>query len=356
MTVEQVTLDPPGPTEIRVRMVAVGLCHTDLHALRGELPLGMTPMVLGHEGSGIVEEVGTEVHGIVEGDHVALTWSPACGRCLPCAQGNHHRCVEGARIATGTQLDGTFRRHDDTGEIVGGMCMVGAFAEKTVVDQASAVVVDPELPFDAVALAACSVTGGFGAGMNAVRIRPGDAVLVVGVGGTGMSVIQAARLSGARQVIAADIHEWKLQEAKRFGATDTIVVDTPGQLAGRVFGLTATGVDHSFVCIGDADALAQAARATKVGGNTVVTALNPPSFSAIPLSPLELIAGQKTLIGSSYGSISQRVGIPETLRHYKNGSLQIPELVSRTYQLDDIVAGFEDLAAGKNIRGLIRFD
>ncbi|MFI5778630.1 zinc-binding dehydrogenase [Nocardia sp. NPDC051570] len=357
LAVERITLDPPGPTEVRVRMAAVGLCHTELHVLRGEQAVGMTPMVLGHEGAGIVEAVGDRVHDIVVGDHVALTWLPACGRCSACAKGNHHRCVESSRITAGPQLDGTYRRRDRTGAEVGGFCLVGAFAEQTVVDQASVVVVDRGLPFEVVALAACGVPGGFGAVTHAAGVRPGDSVLVIGAGGTGMSAIQAARLSGAGRIIAADVQEWKLAQAERFGATDTVVVRAPDELAHQVVELTGgTGVDYAFVCVGADDALPQAIRATAKGGTIVITGLIPSSVDRISVAPIELQRGQKTVIGSAYGSISQRVGIPEVLRHYESGRLDIAGLVSRSYRLDDIATAYEDLAAGRNLRGMLRFD
>ena len=219
LSIERIVLDPPAPTEVLVRLSAVGLCRTDLHVARGERPVAMRPMVLGHEGAGIVEAVGAEVVGIAVGDHVVLTFIPACGRCRWCKVGMHHLCVEGAKIARGPQLDGTYRRRDAAGADVGAFCVVGAFAERTVVDQASVVVIDRDVPLDHASLVACGVPAGVGAARHRARVRRGDSVLVVGVGGDGMNVVQGARMCGAATIVAADLVADKLALARGFGAT-----------------------------------------------------------------------------------------------------------------------------------------
>ena len=210
LSIERITLDPPGPTEVLVRIAAVGLCRTDFHVMRGERRVAMRPMVLGHEAAGIVEETGAAVAAIKPGDHVVLTFIPGCGTCRWCRQGLHHLCAEGPRITQGPQLDGTYRRRDRDGAAVGAFCMVGAFAERTVVDQASVVVIDKEIPLDLASLVACGVPAGVGAARHRARVRPGDSVLVVGCGGDGMNVVQGARLCRAAQIIAADIVPAKL--------------------------------------------------------------------------------------------------------------------------------------------------
>jgi len=213
LTVEPLELDASGPTEVQVKIAAVGLCRTDLHVMRGERRVAMTPMVLGHEAAGVVEIVGSAVSGIKVGDHVVLTFIPGCGRCRWCRQGLHHLCAEGPRITQGPQLDGSFRRRDRDGKNVGAFCMIGGFAERTVVDQASAVVIDKDIPLDLAGLVACGVPAGVGAARNRAKVRPGDSVLVVGCGGDGMNVVQGARLCGATQIIAADIVATKLDWA-----------------------------------------------------------------------------------------------------------------------------------------------
>ena len=205
LSVETIRLDAPQPSELLVKIAAVGLCRTDLHVMRGERRVAMAPMVLGHEVAGVVEAIGADVKGIALGDHVVLTFIPGCGRCRWCRQGLHHLCAEGPRITQGPQLDGSYRRHDRDGKDVGAFCMIGGFAERTVVDQASVLVIDKDIPLDLASLVACGVPAGVGAARNRAKVKPGDIVLVVGVGGDGMNVVQGARLCGATTIIAADI-------------------------------------------------------------------------------------------------------------------------------------------------------
>jgi len=221
LSIERIALDPPGPTEVLVRVGAVGLCRTDYHVMRGERRVAMAPMVLGHEAAGVVEEVGSAVAGIKRGDHVVLTFIPGCGKCRWCLKGLHHLCAEGPRITQGPQLDGSYRRRDADGAAVGAFCMIGAFAERTVVDQASVVVVDGDIPLTHASLIACGVPAGVGAARNRAKVKRGDSVLVVGCGGDGINVVQGARLCGAGKIIAADIVDRKLAWAREFGATHT---------------------------------------------------------------------------------------------------------------------------------------
>ena len=356
MALEHITLDPPGPTEVLVRIAAVGLCRTDYHVVRGERRVAMRPMVLGHEAAGIVEEIGSEVGGIKYGDHVVLTFIPACGNCRWCRQGLHHLCAEGPRITKGPQLDGTYRRRDRLGAAVGAFCMIGAFAERTVVDQASVVVIDKDIPLDLASLVACGVPAGIGAARHRARVKPGESVLVVGCGGDGMNVVQGARLCGASKIIAADIVPAKLDWAKEFGATHGISAQGE-ELTRAVLELTnGIGVDHAFVCINPPETLLPAFRATTKGGNVVVTALTPDCVTEIRIPPLELFVTQKAIMGAVYGFASPRVQIPELLALYRKGELKLKELVTQRYRLDDINCGYADLEAGKNLRGVVVFD
>ncbi|MDQ1178622.1 alcohol dehydrogenase catalytic domain-containing protein [Rhodococcus sp. SORGH_AS_0301] len=356
---EYIELDPPSATEVMVEVRAVGVCHTEQHAILGELPVGMTPMVLGHEGAGVVTEVGSAISDVAVGDHVAFLWQPACGACEFCVRGEHHRCQEGRRIFDGPQFDGTYRRRDAAGATVGSLCMVGAFAEQTVVDRASIVVVDRDLPFDVVALASCSVVGGHGAVANAAEVQPGDDVLVVGAGGQGSAAVQAANAAGARRVIVADHHGNKLDAALGFGATILIPIESDDELAAHVLAITAgRGVDHAIVCTGSVDGLVQAYRATRVGGAVVQSGITPPTASQhIPLMPIEILNGNgKNLVGSKYGGASPITGIPHVLNLYRRGVLNIEGLVTRTYTLDQVADAYDDLAAGKLVRGLVKID
>ncbi len=356
VSIEPITLDPPGPTEVLVRIAAVGLCRTDYHVMRGERRVAMRPMVLGHEAAGVVEEIGAAVGGITVGDHVVLTFIPGCGQCRWCRQGLHHLCAEGPRITQGPQLDGTYRRRDGKGDAVGAFCMIGAFAERSVVDQASVVVIDKEIPFDLASLVACSVPAGVGAARNRARVKPGDSVLVVGCGGDGMNVVQGAQLCGAAKIIAADIVPAKLDWAREFGATHAVNAQGE-QLTRAVLQLTdGIGVDHSFVCIDPPATLLPAFRATTKGGNVIITALTPDSVTAINIPPLELLVTQKAIMGAVYGFASPRLQIPELLGLYRQGALKLRELITRTYRLEDINRGYADLDAGKNLRGVVVFE
>ena len=356
MSIEQITLDPPGPTEVLVRIAAVGLCRTDYHVMRGERRVAMRPMVLGHEAAGVVEEIGAKVGAIKRGDHVVLTFIPACGICRWCRQGLHHLCAEGPRITQGPQLDGTYRRRDRRGVTVGAFCMIGAFAECTVVDQASAVVIDRDIPLDLASLVACGVPAGVGAARYRARVKPGESVLVVGCGGDGMNVVQGAHLCGASQIIAADVVPAKLDWAREFGATHGINAQGEG-LTHAVLELTdGIGVNHAFVCIDPPATLLPAFRATTKGGNVVVTALTPDSVKEITIPPLELFVTQKAIMGAVYGFASPRLQIPELLVLYRKGALKLRELITQTYHLDEINRGYADLDAGKNLRGVVLFD
>jgi NDMA-dependent alcohol dehydrogenase len=356
LSIERIALDAPGPTEVSVRIAAVGLCRTDYHVMRGERRVAMRPMVLGHEAAGVVETTGAAVTGINPGEHVVLTFIPACGTCHWCRQGLHHLCAAGARITHGPQLDGTYRRRDHAGVAVGAFCMIGAFAERVVVDQASVVVIDKDIPFDLASLVACGVPAGVGAARQRARVRPGESVLVVGCGGDGMNVVQGARLCGASRIIAADIVPAKLSWAREFGATHGVTAQGE-ELTRAVLALTdGIGVNHAFVCIDPSSTLLPAFRATAKGGNVVVTALTPDTVTEIKIPPLELFVTQKAIMGAVYGFASPRRQVPELLALYRQGALKLRELITRTYRLDEIDRGYADLDAGRNLRGVVVFD
>ncbi|MCK9908374.1 Zn-dependent alcohol dehydrogenase [Microbacteriaceae bacterium K1510] len=355
LSIETITLDAPKPTELLVRIAAVGLCRTDLHVMRGERRVAMSPMALGHEAAGVVEAIGDDVTGVAVGDHVVLTFIPGCGRCRWCTKGLHHLCAEGPRITQGPQLDGTFRRRDADGKDVGAFCMIGGFAEYTVVDQASVIVIDKDIPLDLAALVSCGVPAGVGAARMRAKVKQGDSVLVVGCGGDGMNVVQGARLCGATTIIAADINPAKTELARSFGATHG-VTDQGEALTRAVLALTdGVGVDHAFVCIDPPATLLPAFRATQKAGNVVVTAITPDTVKTIDVPPLELFATQKAIMGAVYGFMSPRLQIPELLRLYRSGDLKLRELITRTYSLKDINRGYDDLEAGKNLRGVVVF-
>ncbi len=258
-------------------------------------------------------------------------------------------------ITQGPQLDRTYRRRDRDGRETGAFCMIGGFAERTVVDQASVIVIDRDIPLDLAALVACGVPAGVGAARHRAKVKRGDSVLVVGCGGDGMNVVQGARLCGATTIIAADIAPYKLDLARGFGATHC--VDAQGEALTRdVLHLTdGVGVNHAFVCIDPATTLLPAFRATQKAGNVVVTAITPDTVKQIDVPPLELFATQKAIMGAVYGFASPRLQIPELLALYRCGEIKLKELITRRYSLDEINRGYADLEAGKNLRGVIVF-
>ncbi|HBY93771.1 MAG: Zn-dependent alcohol dehydrogenase [Ardenticatenaceae bacterium] len=355
LVIEELELDEPKAGEVRVKMAAVGLCHSDYHVMAGDRPVGMRPMVLGHEGAGVVDAVGPGVTRIRPGDHVVLMFIPACGKCRYCLSGMTHACVLSKYIAQGPQIDGTYRLHNRAGQDVGQFCLVGAFSESTVVNQDSLCVIDQRYPLEVACLVGCCVVGGFGAAVNRARVTPGSSVLVIGVGGVGTNVIQGAVVSGATTIIAADVVDRKLAWAREFGATHTVNMNE-ADLVARVVAITGgTGVDFAFEAISSPETIAQAYAATAKLGTTVVIGLTPAQFEELPISPLNLVLSQKTLMGTIYGTSNAPVEIPKLLNLYRHGHLKLDELVTRTYTLDEINQGYEDMLAGKNIRGVVVF-
>jgi NDMA-dependent alcohol dehydrogenase len=356
LVIEDLEIDAPRAGEVLVRMAAVGLCHSDYHVMAGDRPVGMRPMVLGHEGAGIVQAVGTGVTRIQPGDHVVLTFIPSCGRCRWCLSGMAHSCVLSAHIAKGPQIDGTFRLRNKAGEPVGQFCLLGAFSQYAVVNQDSVCVIDKSYRLEVACLTGCGVVGGFGAAVNRARVRPGSSVLVIGVGGVGINVIQGARLSGATTIIAVDVFDQKLTWARAFGATHAIHANETDVVA-RVMEITGgSGVDFAFEVISSPDTIGQAFAATAKMGVVVVLGLTPALVESLPISPLHLVLFQKTLMGSLYGTSNAHVEIPRLLSLYAQGQIKLDELVTRTYWLDEINQGYADMLAGKNIRGVLRFD
>ena len=355
MMVEELELDEPKANDILIKMSAVGLCHSDYHALVGNRPVGMRPMVLGHEGAGVVVKVGAGVEKIRPGDHVVLMFLPACGKCPFCLAGNPHACVLGPTIALGPQPDGGYRMHTKNGLDVGQFCLLGAFSEYTVVHKQSVCVIDKDIPLEAACLVGCGVVGGFGAAVNRAQVRPGSSVLIIGTGGIGTNIIQGAVSVSASTIIAADRFDHKLQWSRSFGATHTINVDTEN-LVERVMEITDNrGVDYAFEAISRPETIAMAFDATAKLGKVIVVGLTPSKFDSLPISPLNLVLTQKTLMGAIYGTSNARIEIPKLLYMYKSGQIKLDELVTNTYSLNEINQGYDDLMAGKNIRGIVKF-
>lgn len=352
--VEEVELDGPQAHEVMVRLTASGLCHSDDHLITGDMPMQL-PVVGGHEGAGVVVEVGPGVTEVTEGDHVVLSFIPACGRCEPCTRGMSNLCVLGAAIIAGPQLDGTFRFHA-RGQGLGQMCVLGTFSEYTVVPEASIVKIDNDIPLDTAALVGCGVTTGYGSVVRTGEVRDGDTVVVMGVGGIGMNSVQGARIAGARVIVALDPIEYKRTRSLEFGATHTAA--TLEEAQALVADLTRGAMaDVCVVTTDSAEGAYVAHGLSLVGkrGRVVMTAIPHPTDMTVDMSLFDLTLYEKQVRGSLFGSSNPRRDIPRLLDLHKSGQLKLDELITREYTLDDVNQGYADMHSGVNIRGLIRY-
>ena len=352
LSVEAAVLDAPGPGEVLVEVKAAGVCHSDLHPARGDWP-AKTPLVLGHEGAGIVRAVGPSVTQVSTGDHVVLCWAPACGECPPCREGRAVLCDRLDKTTYRNKLpSGASRLHarrQDVAAFLGTAC----FSDYVVVPQEAAIPVARDLPFDALATLGCAVLTGVGAVTNAAKVPAGARVAVIGAGGVGLNVVQGAAIAGSDRVIAVDLRPVPLALATTFGATDTI--DAAGDVPPAIRALTnGRGADFVFDTVGSPATLATAIASTRKGGAVVLTGLSRvDSQGSIPMFPF--VMQEKRLIGSVYGSGNPARDIPRLVSLYRDGRLKLNELVSRTYPLDRINDALDALAASDGARGVIRW-
>ena len=352
IAVESIQIEPPGPDELTVRLAACGVCHSDLSAANGTLGLPL-PLVLGHEGAGVVVEVGKDVADFAVGDHVVTSFVNMCGKCRYCAIGRPSLCDRASKTIA-TLPDGTVRTRDGSGEPLNVFCGCGVMAEFATLHVDSAIKVDPSVPLECAALLGCAVTTGVGAAINTARVAPGTSAVVFGAGGVGLNVIQGCRLSGAAAIVAVDRVAAKLELATRFGATDTIDASREENLVKAVRRLTAGGADYSFECVGRGAVAAQAFGVLRRGGTAVVIGVAP-ADDLTEIRTLSLTLEEKTLTGSYFGSARPREDFPRLLALYRAGRLMLDELITRRYGIDEAPAAFADLAAGRNARGMIVF-
>lgn len=354
MKIETLELDDPGNEEVLIKIKAAGLCHSDLSVIDGNRPRPM-PMVLGHEAAGEIVKCGPNVHGFEVGDHVVFAFLPSCGHCEYCMSGRAALCEPGAVANNnGTLLNGDRKIHNAQGETYYHHLGVSGFADYTVASIYSLVKIDKDYPFEIAALFGCAVMTGVGAVVHTANVHAGESVMVVGLGGVGLSAILGAKAAGASQIIAADVNEDKLKVAKEYGATDILNSGDKEALI-KLKDLTNGGVDKSVEFAGAMPALDFAFNATKKGGTTVTGALPHPD-SRLSLNPLTLVGQEKTLKGCYLGSCVPSVDIPNFLKLYKNGGLPVNKLITHRLKLEDINEGFERLAAGTAIRQVILFD
>ena len=358
-TYEVVTLDLDHPRqgEILVKMAASGLCHSDDHHATGDIPAATYPWCGGHEGAGVVVELGEAVKGFAEGDHVVFSFLPACGHCRWCASGMQNLCDLGAHLLVGSRFDDltSFRMHLD-GQPVGQALGISTFSEYTTVDIHSAVKIPKDVPLDKACLLGCGVGTGWGSAVNSAQVQVGDTVIVMGVGGVGINAVQGAAHAGASHVIAVDPVQFKREMAEKLGATHSFAdIDEAAEVAR---GLTnGQGADSAIVTVGvtKAEHVGQAFAAIRKGGTCVVTGVGNVAETAPPISLFELTLFQKRLQGSLYGQCSPSKDIPRQLQLYLTGKLRLDELITATYTLDQVAQGYEDMNAGRNIRGVIIF-
>jgi S-(hydroxymethyl)glutathione dehydrogenase/alcohol dehydrogenase len=352
--VEEVELDPPKAFEVLVQFAASGLCHSDDHLASGDIPCQRLPCNAGHEGAGIVLEVGPGVRSLRPGDHIVTSFIPGCGRCRWCASGHQNLCDLGGVMGAGAQLDGTYRKHFN-GVGVAQSSFIGAFSEHTVMPEQCCVKLPDDVPLEVAALLGCGVPTGWGSAVNAAEVQPGDVVIVMGVGGIGINAVQGASHAGAMRIIAVDPVAFKREWALKLGATDAVSDMAEATELARSL-TNGQGADAAIVTVGvlRGSHVAEAFEAVRKAGIVVVTSISPASEIGIPVSLVQLALYQKRIQGALYGMMAPSKDVPRLLALYERGQLKLDELITRTYTLDEINVGFNDLRAGTNLRGLIK--
>ncbi len=359
--IHDITVDPPRDGEVLVKLAYAGLCYSDEHLRFGSG--ARLPIVGGHEGSGVVVEAGAGVTSVAPGDHVALTFVAICGRCYWCSSGRWSLCESGGRANIGQLADGTFRFKGRPGssfpaEGLGGFCGIGTFSQYAVVSENACVKVDPEIPLRVAALVSCGVMTGWGSVVNTAQTRIGDTVVVIGAGGIGLNAVQGARLAGASTIIAVDPVESKRELALSLGATHAAATaKEAGKLAAEANPVP-RGADAVILAVGNltTEAVTGAFRATGKGGILVIAGLShDPLDLNVQVPGTVLAVTQRRIAGSFFGSCNPRKDVPLLLALYLRGELLLDQLVSKHYSLEEVSAGYADLAAGRNARGVIEY-
>ena len=364
-SVEEIEVDRPKVGEVLVQWTHAGLCHSDEHVVTGDIvpppevlelmgSPGLFPMIGGHEGAGVVVEVGEGVTSVRPGDHVSASFVPSCGTCRYCSRGQQNLCDQGGgAFMPGMITDGTSRHRTDDADLLL-FAKLGTFSEYSCVADSQVIKVDDDLPLDVVALVSCGVATGWGSATTRAGVRPGDTVVVVGIGGIGINAVQGAAMAGAKRVIAVDPVEFKREKAMEFGATHTfasmeeafpqVTELTRGQMADQV--IMTPGVMHG-------EMMQLGTGLAGKGGTIVVTALAPVTQTESSVNLFELAMWQKEIKGTIFGSLNPRADIPNLLSMYQAGTLKLDELITNTYSLDDINVGYQAMRDGENIRGVI---
>lgn len=351
LKVEEVTLDDPQDNEVLVKHVATGVCHSDLHFMKGEMPMPL-PIVPGHEGAGIVEKVGPGVTTLKPGDHVVMMVIFNCGKCRYCVEGRPTRCVENLPIQMmGTLPYGGMRLHKGDQELHH-LFGLASFAEYAVVHERSAVKIREDAPLDVVCLLGCGTSTGIGTVINTTGIKAGESIAIYGCGGVGLSAVMGAKLAGAGTLIAVDTLDSKLEMAKELGA-DYVINASQEDPKTKVMELTGSGADYAIECIGNVDVIMQAFGSIHVGGKCIVVGM-PPLVSMLSIAPFEFLLG-KTMTGAAQGDVIAPIDIPRYIDLFMAGKLPIDKLITKSYKLDEINEAFEAMEKGEVIRSIIRF-
>jgi S-(hydroxymethyl)glutathione dehydrogenase / alcohol dehydrogenase len=340
------TVDP-APGEVRVQIKATGVCHSDLSAMSGALPTGL-PTVLGHEGAGVVTDVGSHVTSVQPGDHVVVSWTPACGQCPECRRGQPFLCLTYV-------LEGFTKPRFTFGDAVPafGMAGTGTWAEELVVPWQGAIKVDPDVPFEYAALLGCGIPTGVGAVVNTARVAPGSSVAVIGCGGVGLAVIQGARIAGAAKICAIDPLTHKHELARRFGATHAA---TPGDLDQAKLAMTGgKGFDYAFEVVGNSAAVRTAWRAARRGGDVIVVGAGA-ADDTVAFSAFEMLFDGKNILSSLYGGSDLRRDVDRFADLWRAGLLDIEGLISRRIKFDELNEATAALSRGEVIRQVVTFD
>jgi S-(hydroxymethyl)glutathione dehydrogenase / alcohol dehydrogenase len=349
--VREVELDAPGPGEVSVAIAAAGVCHSDLHVRRGDWRVP-APLVMGHEGAGVITTVGPGVSNLAEGDHVVLSWIAPCGQCRFCLAGHPARCKIAATVVGpgGVLMDGTSRLRLD-GQRIRHYLGVSSFAERAVVPASGAIRIRDDAPLDVVAVVGCAVATGVGAVMHTAAVEPGATVAVIGCGGVGLSAVQGARLAGASRIVAVDVRPEKTALARKLGATDQVDASAADAVT-AVRDLLPDGVDYAFDAIGLTSTTSQAIALLGLGGAAVLVGL-PPDGSTVSFEPLVLAESDQRILGSNYGSVRPGVDIPALVDRFMDGDLLLNELISSRAPLESASAALDELEAGRALRTLL---
>ncbi|HBK79695.1 MAG TPA: alcohol dehydrogenase [Nitrospinae bacterium] len=354
LAIEEIEVAPPKGGEVLVKMAAAGVCHSDHHAMTGAMPTP-TPIVLGHEGAGVVEEVGPGVTSLKKGDHVVSIWRYSCGACEYCLTARPQLCPKGADMRlNGSLSDGTKRFKIGDTEI-GHFLGVSTFSEYSVMSERSAMKIRDDMPLGKAAIVSCAVITGVGAVINAAKVRPGESIAIFGAGGIGLNAVQGAALAGADPIIAVDVFQNKLDMARTFGATHFVNASDENPVE-RIRELTGgQGAHYAIEAIGNPEAATQAFNCIRRGGTAVMIGItSPQSAAAIPT--LDLVTQEKKLVGSLYGSSVPRHMVPRLIELYMAGKLNLDDLLTRSYPLEEINEAYDALIKGEVARSIISYD